>query len=55
MICKQLEYLIYPSLSLVKRVRKEMMKMFDSIEPPILDTLKRFPKMYNDASINFIY
>lgn len=54
LIGKQLKNLIEPSLTIVDFVRVEMSKIFDFIEPRILDTLKRFPKLNTDVSISMI-
>jgi len=51
MIGRQLSNLIAPSLSTVDSVRVEMLKMYDSIDENILQTLKRYPRMNSDVSI----
>lgn len=54
LIGRQLKNLIEPSLTTVDFVRVEMSKVFDFIEPRILDILKRFPKLNADVSISMI-
>jgi len=53
MICKQLNHLIEPSVSSVESVRLEMLKIFDSIDEDLLETLKRFPRINTDVSMIF--
>lgn len=50
MIGRQLKNLIEPSLSAVDSVRSEMLKIFDSIDGNILETLKRYPRINYDVS-----
>ncbi|XP_050063434.1 dynamin-1-like protein [Aphis gossypii] len=49
MIFRQLNNIIEPSMSSVDFVRVEMLKIFDSIDENILETLKRFPRINSDV------
>jgi len=53
MVCRQLNNLIEPSMSSVEFVRVEMLKIFDSIDENLLETLKRFPRINSDVSMIF--
>jgi dynamin 1-like protein len=50
MVGRQLENLIEPAMICVDSVSIEMLKIFDSIDQSLLETLKRFPKMNTDVS-----
>lgn len=51
MVAKQLQHLIEPAMNCVDLVCVEMLKIFESIDQNLLDTLKRFPKLNIDVSI----
>lgn len=53
-VSRQLKNLVEPSLYCVDSVRNEMLKILDSIDVKLLDTLKRFPELNRDVSYNFI-
>ncbi|CAI6345395.1 unnamed protein product [Macrosiphum euphorbiae] len=46
---RQLNYLIEPSLDCVALVSSDMLKVLNSIDVNLLDTLRRYPKLYEDV------
>jgi len=46
----QIKCLVNPSLDCVDLVRNEMMTIFDSIDPNLINKLKRFPELNKDVS-----
>lgn len=54
MVAKQLQHLIEPAMVCVDLVCVEMLRIFESIDKNLLDTLKRFPKLNIDVSIIYL-
>lgn len=55
LISRQVQMLVEPSLTCVDKVYVEMLKIFDTIDPDILDKLARFPQLNVDVSITIFW